>query len=206
MHALLAQPSDDPAFAPESADKAAVTAWTSQAHDQIDDALAALAPLAENEAYRNRVQHLTALRGALRSEMQARLAEGEGTLRTRIHGDLHLGQVLVTAGDVIIIDFEGEPTKTLEQRRAKMSPLRDVAGILRSFDYAAGMAAHDSRIAAGGLGEGRQSDLARRIPAGRANALSSTGYEEGRGTPLRDAERHAHRRLHARKGRLRNRL
>ncbi|WP_129135474.1 maltose alpha-D-glucosyltransferase [Luteimonas sp. YGD11-2] len=136
LHQALALPSDDPAFAPEDAGDAQITDWVESARTQLERAFRALGGV---ESPSPAQQHLMSLRPRLEPLLRRLANAAPGALLTRVHGDFHLGQILVVQDDAYLIDFEGEPARPPEERRARTSPLRDVAGFLRSLDYAAAM-------------------------------------------------------------------
>jgi maltose alpha-D-glucosyltransferase/alpha-amylase len=154
LHATLARPSDDPAFAPHPASKADARARAGDVVAMVDRAMKLLGENAGrlDSGCAEKAQRLIARRDELVEAVQD-LAEHEiGARHIRIHGDFHLGQVLVAQSDAYIIDFEGEPARPLDERRAKSSAARDVAGLIRSFDYAAATVANgfgDAEAAAG---------------------------------------------------------
>jgi len=138
LHLALAGDTRTEGFAPEPFTGKDYERLLSDALGQADRALELLGtrPAAGEDGARQIVERAA---GALRRLQQgdaAQLAE-VGTTRTRVHGDYHLGQVLWSEGDFYILDFEGEPARPLEERRKKESPFKDVAGMLRSFSYAA---------------------------------------------------------------------
>jgi maltose alpha-D-glucosyltransferase/alpha-amylase len=139
LHTALASVRDEPAFTPEVITVSQSEKWMAQLRDYTDEVMRELgsgisifaAPL------RGSITKLIERREDLKKQINGlQLMSRAGLFKTRYHGDYHLGQVLKTDDGFIIIDFEGEPARSPAEKRLKHSPLKDVAGMLRSFNYA----------------------------------------------------------------------
>jgi maltokinase len=129
MHTTLGSDGSDPAFAPDEPSAEALSILTADIDEQIERVFLDLPDTAAVAPIRGRGQDV-------RERLQLLSYIGAGGRVIRTHGDYHLGQTMRTERGWVILDFEGEPARPLPERRLKRSPLRDVAGMLRSFSYA----------------------------------------------------------------------
>ncbi len=161
LHLALATRSGDPAFEPDAITRRDLTDWAKRTRDEagttfelLERRIAHLKGAAEDEA-----RALLERRAQLLAKIDSNAASAAEGVKIRYHGDYHLGQVLIRNNDFVIIDFEGEPARPLADRRQKHCPLRDVAGMLRSFNYA-------SSTALLRIGSQRPEDYAKLEPLG----------------------------------------
>jgi trehalose synthase-fused probable maltokinase len=131
MHTALGSDPNDPAFAPEEPSVESLGLLTATVDEEIARVFLSLPEDDE------RLAPILGRGEEVREQLRLLTHAGSSGRVIRTHGDYHLGQTLMTRNDWVILDFEGEPGRTLVERRRKRSPLRDVAGMLRSFAYAA---------------------------------------------------------------------
>ena len=148
LHLAFARSTGNPAFEPEPITADDLAAWSAQLRDEAVATLDALEKRrgALGDELRAAADRLLALRQVLLDRISPAALAAIVAAKMRYHGDYHLGQVLRVGEDFVITDFEGEPARTLEERSQKHSPLRDVAGMLRSFSYVASVAANHATL------------------------------------------------------------
>jgi maltose alpha-D-glucosyltransferase/alpha-amylase len=139
MHVALASHDDVEGFKPEPTTSGDILQWIDEIAVRGEHVFAALQQRRSSakEADRGLIDQVAALRTSLRNRLQAMLPENVDGMKIRHHGDFHLGQMLIVKDDIFIIDFEGEPRRSMDERRRKAPAARDVAGLIRSIDYSA---------------------------------------------------------------------
>lgn len=142
LHRALAQDSEDPAFIPEVIDDRDIKAWRNDSEKLLRRATVLMERHRDvlPVGFSNEVASVREIEKFCSAQIRSLNRTDALGLKTRVHGDYHLGQVLIHEHDWYILDFEGEPELPLRRRREKQSPIKDVAGMLRSFDYAAATA------------------------------------------------------------------
>jgi maltose alpha-D-glucosyltransferase / alpha-amylase len=155
LHRALCKASGDPAFDPEPVAATDLADWKTTIEASLDATLALAQEAAGRlgEEARGRIAPLFDAAPALRKRIRGTQCRLGDLVKTRYHGDLHMGQVLMSQAEFVIVDFEGEPARSFEERRAKSCVLRDVAGMLRSFSYATHAASLRREPAAAGPDE-----------------------------------------------------
>lgn len=179
LHHAFATPTEDPAFQAEKIESKDLEHWHRSIWEYVTEAKASLEKLAGREdLITENIDKLRAQWPRLEQTLKDLMPKSLTALKTRTHGDLHLGQVLVAENDFFLVDFEGEPLRPISERRAKHIPLRDLSGMLRSLDYAAHMATytHNQRYS------GETSELAYKLTREwhqMAHQSVLDGYQEG---------------------------
>jgi len=163
LHLALARETVDPDFAPEvftTLQQRSVYQSSRSLLGQTFRALHKTKHRLDDPALRELLNEVLGQEDDLDARLRRLLDRKLECVRTRTHGDLHLGQVLATGDDFVFIDFEGEPARSLGERRLKRSPVRDVAGLIRSFDYVGAASLRSGRV--------RNEDVERMAPWARA--------------------------------------
>jgi maltose alpha-D-glucosyltransferase/alpha-amylase len=139
MQLALASRDDVPDFKPEPIAQADIDKWTGELLRRVQRALAKLALRRADagDLERALIDEVLSHEAALPSYLRDLLPENIDAMKIRHHGDFHLGQMLIVKDDVVILDFEGEPRRSLAERRRRAPAARDVAGLIRSIDYSA---------------------------------------------------------------------